>query len=172
MLSCAMGRRRKIVAGSRRKAKSKAYRLTLVRWRQWCSRSCDLSSVEPWCWCVSQMGANCNERFVANTYSINHDQGPRSLRTPCHDNHIPPMRAWLEQPHGRRHKAPPQPCALTTTTNANCKLLGDHEGDSLSCYQLASQPTGCDHQCYNGNWEGGMKEGRKERRKEEDTKKG
>ena len=26
----------------------------------------------------------------------------------------PPMRAWLEQPHGRRHKAPPQPCALTT----------------------------------------------------------
>ena len=25
------------------------------------------------------------------------------------------MRAWLEQPHGRRHKAPPQPCALTTT---------------------------------------------------------
>ena len=29
---------------------------------------------------------------------------------------LPPMRAWLEQPHGRRHKAPPQPCALTTTT--------------------------------------------------------
>ena len=27
----------------------------------------------------------------------------------------PPMRAWLEQPHGRHHKAPPQPCALTTT---------------------------------------------------------
>ena len=27
---------------------------------------------------------------------------------------LPPMRAWLEQPHGRRHKAPPQPCALTT----------------------------------------------------------
>ena len=26
----------------------------------------------------------------------------------------PPMRAWLKQPHGRRHKAPPQPCALTT----------------------------------------------------------
>ena len=26
----------------------------------------------------------------------------------------PPMRAWLEQPHGRHHKAPPQPCALTT----------------------------------------------------------
>ena len=24
------------------------------------------------------------------------------------------MRAWLEQPHGRHHKAPPQPCALTT----------------------------------------------------------
>ena len=24
------------------------------------------------------------------------------------------MRAWLEQPHGRRHKAPPQPCVLTT----------------------------------------------------------
>ena len=32
---------------------------------------------------------------------------------------FPPMRAWLEQPHGRRHKAPPQPCALTTT----CQLL-------------------------------------------------
>jgi len=28
---------------------------------------------------------------------------------------LPPMRAWLEQPHGRHHKAPPQPCALTTT---------------------------------------------------------
>ena len=28
----------------------------------------------------------------------------------------PPMRAWLEQPHGRHHKAPPQPCALTTIT--------------------------------------------------------
>ena len=27
---------------------------------------------------------------------------------------FPPMRAWLEQPHGRHHKAPPQPCALTT----------------------------------------------------------
>ena len=27
----------------------------------------------------------------------------------------PPMRAWLTQPHGRRHKAPPQPCALTTS---------------------------------------------------------
>ena len=26
------------------------------------------------------------------------------------------MRAWLTPPHGRRHKAPPQPCALTTTT--------------------------------------------------------
>ena len=25
-----------------------------------------------------------------------------------------PMRAWLEQPHGRRHKAPPQLCALST----------------------------------------------------------
>ena len=28
---------------------------------------------------------------------------------------FPPMRAWLDQPHGRHHKAPPQPCALTTT---------------------------------------------------------
>ena len=27
----------------------------------------------------------------------------------------PPMRAWLEQPHGRHHKAPPQPRALTNT---------------------------------------------------------
>ena len=27
----------------------------------------------------------------------------------------PPMQAWLTQPHGRRHKAPPQPCALTTS---------------------------------------------------------
>ena len=32
----------------------------------------------------------------------------------------PPMRAWLEQPHGRRHKAPPQPCALTTTISTTC----------------------------------------------------
>ena len=30
----------------------------------------------------------------------------------------PPMRAWLEQPHGRHHKAPPQPCALTTTSTS------------------------------------------------------
>ena len=30
---------------------------------------------------------------------------------------FPPMRAWLEQPHGRRHKAPPQPCVLTTSTS-------------------------------------------------------
>ena len=28
------------------------------------------------------------------------------------------MRAWLEQPHGRRHKAPPQPCVLTTSREA------------------------------------------------------
>ena len=26
-----------------------------------------------------------------------------------------PMRAWLTPPHGRHHKGPPQPCALTTT---------------------------------------------------------
>ena len=35
----------------------------------------------------------------------------------------PPMRAWLKQPHGRRHKAPPQPCALTTTTTGDGKLI-------------------------------------------------
>ena len=28
---------------------------------------------------------------------------------------VPPMRAWLTPPHGRHHKAPPPPCALTTT---------------------------------------------------------
>ena len=28
---------------------------------------------------------------------------------------FPPMRAWLEQPHGRHHKAPPQSCTLTAT---------------------------------------------------------
>ena len=33
----------------------------------------------------------------------------------------PPMRAWLKQPHGRRHKAPPQPCALTATARRNPK---------------------------------------------------
>ena len=27
---------------------------------------------------------------------------------------VPPMRAWLTPPHGRRHRAPLQPCALTT----------------------------------------------------------
>ena len=27
---------------------------------------------------------------------------------------LPLMRAWFEQSHGRHHKAPPQPCALTT----------------------------------------------------------
>ena len=35
-----------------------------------------------------------------------------SLRQVFH-LHFPPMRAWLEQPHGRHHKAPP--CILTTT---------------------------------------------------------
>ena len=29
----------------------------------------------------------------------------------------PCERTWLEQPHGRHHKAPPLPCALATTTN-------------------------------------------------------
>ena len=37
---------------------------------------------------------------------------------------LPPMRAWLEQPHGRRHKAPPQPCALTTKS-ASRQLLSE-----------------------------------------------
>ena len=32
------------------------------------------------------------------------------------DRLVPPMRAWLTQPHGRHHMAPPQPCALTTTS--------------------------------------------------------
>ena len=35
----------------------------------------------------------------------------------------PPMRAWLEQPHGRHHKAPPQPCALTTSKKPRCRIL-------------------------------------------------
>ena len=39
----------------------------------------------------------------------------------------PPMRAWLEQPHGRHHKAPPQPCALTTQRN--------QAQSSATCYE-------------------------------------
>ena len=39
---------------------------------------------------------------------------------------LPPMRAWLEQPHGRRHKAPPQPCALTTNKRARQILSHFH----------------------------------------------
>ena len=34
----------------------------------------------------------------------------------------PPMQAWLKQPHGRRHKAPPQPCALTTSSSPAFRL--------------------------------------------------
>ena len=47
---------------------------------------------------------------------------------------VPPMRAWLTQPHGRRYKAPPQPCALTTAT---CDA-GPKEG----CLAAAPRPTG------------------------------
>ena len=35
--------------------------------------------------------------------------GPSPRRRPPRLS--PPMRAWLTQPHGRHHKAPPQPCA-------------------------------------------------------------
>ena len=35
----------------------------------------------------------------------------------------PPMRAWLTPPHGRRHKAPPQPCALTTELFLGCGIV-------------------------------------------------
>jgi len=41
------------------------------------------------------------------------------------------MRAWLEQPHGRRHKAPPPPCTLTTISEgklANNKGTANHGG--------------------------------------------
>ena len=31
---------------------------------------------------------------------------------------VPPTRARLEQPHGRHHSSPPQPCALTTTMDS------------------------------------------------------
>ena len=41
--------------------------------------------------------------------------GPRCARGPLPSSS---MRAWLEQPHGRRHKAPPQPCALNTTASS------------------------------------------------------
>ena len=40
------------------------------------------------------------------------------------------LRAWLTQPHDRRHKAPPPPCALTTNTarcHARCILKGPHK---------------------------------------------
>ena len=50
-----------------------------------------------------------------NTGSPLRQRGPvaRTGRLP-----FPPMRAWLEQPHGRRHKASPQFCALTTSNAA------------------------------------------------------
>ena len=52
------------------------------------------------------------------------------------------MRAWLEQPHGRRHKAPPPPCALTTTRTG-----GDRPHDQPRPTDLLrdSQTTVCDH---------------------------
>ena len=34
------------------------------------------------------------------------------------------MRAWLTPPHGRRHKAPPLPCALTTKKAVRPVALG------------------------------------------------
>ena len=52
---------------------------------------------------------------------------------------LPPMRAWLEQPHGRRHKAPPQPCALTTTSQGPPIRRGDGEAAFFAVYHaLAS----------------------------------
>ena len=33
------------------------------------------------------------------------------------------MRAWLEQPHGRRHKALPKPCALATKALHTCEYI-------------------------------------------------
>ena len=40
---------------------------------------------------------------------------------------FPTMRAWLEQPHGRRHKAPPPPCALTTNGFTTALRATRHE---------------------------------------------
>ena len=49
------------------------------------------------------------------------------------------MRAWLEQPHGRRHKAPPQPCALTTKAisclTSSPPIMGE-------CRKLDTEPLG------------------------------
>ena len=47
-------------------------------------------------------------------------------------NPFPPMRAWLEQPHGRRHKAPPQPCALTTGPPPEERKLPPQSGSGLN----------------------------------------
>ena len=44
---------------------------------------------------------------------------------------FPPMRAWLEQPHGRHHKAPPKPCALTT--NRQTTALHSHRPLASGC---------------------------------------
>ena len=35
---------------------------------------------------------------------------------------VPPMRAWLTQPHCHHRKAPPQPCALTTRNRPKVRL--------------------------------------------------
>ena len=48
-----------------------------------------------------------------------------NARTRGDMRHTPPMRAWLEQPHGRRHKAPPQPCVLTTSREPERTALKD-----------------------------------------------
>ena len=54
---------------------------------------------------------------------------------------VPPMRAWLTQPHGRHHKeAPPQPCALTQQAcSARLLAVGGTQPGSQGLHHAASR---------------------------------
>ena len=69
------------------------------------------------------------------------------------------MRAWLEQPHGRRHKAPPQPCVFTTTTAAsistsNSSVVNDPPAKTIVCVLKA------DERRFHGPWRSWLLVGR------------
>ena len=71
---------------------------------------------DSWQRCVCEQNASHNTQILA-CFSHQLDGVPFLTGRPPRQRGgrlAPPMRAWLTPPHGRRHKAPPQPCALTT----------------------------------------------------------
>ena len=74
------------------------------------------------CWSRATGGVTSKEKRSSAAsgvprVSVQKQENKRGPAARAGDFHLPPMRAWLEQPHGRHHKAPPPPCALTTTSS-------------------------------------------------------